>query len=72
MALIPSLAGHGLFNLAIREVKGYVVNAAFMGEPVIATIFAYWLFHEKPDSYFYYGGAFVFAGLALLFYKNRE
>jgi drug/metabolite transporter (DMT)-like permease len=72
MAVIPSLAGHGLFNLAIRQVKGYVVNAAFMGEPVIATVLAYRLFHEKPDAYFYYGAALVFAGLALLFYENRN
>ncbi len=71
MALIPSIAGHGLFNLAVRELKAYVVNAAFLEEPVIATILAYLIFHEQPDRFFLLGACFVFAGLALLFTRKH-
>src|SRR5262249_20163659 len=72
MALIPSLAGHGLFNLVIRNLKAYVVNAAFFGEPILATILAAIFFHEYPDRYFYAGALIVFAGLALIFRQQKS
>lgn len=67
MALVPSLLGHGLFNVAIRHLKAYVVNAAFLGEPVLATILAYLFFKEVPDFFFYAGAVLIFLGLFLLF-----
>jgi drug/metabolite transporter (DMT)-like permease len=66
MALIPSILGHGLFNLALRYVKAYVVNSAFLGEPIVATILAFFFFHEKPDAYFFAGAALVFSGLLIV------
>ncbi len=72
MALVPSLIGHGLFNLAIRKLKAFVVNAAFFGEPVLATMLAYFLFGESPDRYFYFGAGVIFTGLFLLFKSQRE
>lgn len=71
MALIPSLLGHGLFNLIIRRLKAYVVNAAFFGEPVLATILAYLLFREIPDRFFFWGALLIFCGLFLIFYQQR-
>jgi drug/metabolite transporter (DMT)-like permease len=72
MAIVPSLIGHGLFNLAIRHLKAYVVNAGFLGEPIVATILAYFLFAEIPDPYFYAGASLVFAGLTLLLLRQRR
>jgi len=72
MALVPSLVGHGLFNLAIRKLKAFIVNAVFFGEPVLATIFAYLFFGESPDRYFYFGAVVIFAGLFLLFRSQTE
>lgn len=72
MALVPSLLGHGLFNLTLRHFKAYVVNSAFLGEPILATILAYLFFGEAPDRYYYMGGALVFAGLAIVFLKQRR
>ena len=71
MALVPSLLGHGLFNLAIRHLKAYVVNAAFFGEPIIATILAFLIFREKPDALFFGGAAAIFAGLFLIFSQQK-
>lgn len=71
MALIPSLLGHGLFNVAIRHLKAYVVNAAFLGEPVLATILAYLFFGESPDRFFYAGAVLIFIGLSLVFSQQR-
>lgn len=72
MALIPSLLGHGLFNFVIRHIKAYVVNAAFFGEPVLATLFAYLFFREAPDRFFYFGALLIFAGLAFIFSQQRS
>ena len=70
MALIPSLLGHGLLNVAVRRLKAYVVNSAFLGEPVLATLFAFLAFQERPDVYFYFGAAVIFCGLLLIFKKQ--
>ena len=72
MALIPSILGHGLFNAAIRKLKAYVVNAAFLGEPVLATFFAYLLFRETPDPSYYMGATLVLTGLLILFLRQRR
>src|SRR5262249_31871565 len=67
IVLLPGILGHGLINPAIRHLKGYIVNAALLGEPVLATLLAYILFSEKPDRYFYLGAVLIFGGLLLLF-----
>lgn len=72
MALLPSIVGHGLMNLAIRHFKAFVVNAAFLGEPVLATILAYFFFREIPDMYYYLGATLIFSGLILIFLKQRQ
>jgi drug/metabolite transporter (DMT)-like permease len=72
MALLPSILGHGLMNLAIRYFKAFVVNAAFLGEPILATILAYFFFREVPDIYYYFGAVLVFAGLVLILLNQRE
>lgn len=72
MALGPGILGHGLINLAIRRLKAYAVNAALLGEPVIATVLAYFLFHEVPGWYYYAGAALILAGLLLIFLRKQE
>jgi drug/metabolite transporter (DMT)-like permease len=72
MALLPSILGHGLMNLAIRYFKAFVVNAAFLGEPILATILAYFFFREVPDIYYYIGAILVLSGLILILLNQRE
>ena len=72
MAIGPGILGHGLVNLAIRHIKAYAVNAALLGEPVLATIFAYLLFGEAPDSYYYAGATLIFTGLLIIFLMGRK
>jgi drug/metabolite transporter (DMT)-like permease len=66
MAVGPGILGHGLLNYSIRHMKGYIVNAALLGEPVLATLMAYWLFREMPDRFFFAGAILIFIGLALV------
>jgi drug/metabolite transporter (DMT)-like permease len=72
MAIGPGIAGHGMFNAAIRHLKAYVVNAALLGEPVLATILAYFFFGEKPDLYYFLGAALVLTGLMMILLRQRN
>jgi drug/metabolite transporter (DMT)-like permease len=72
MALIPGILGHGLFNLALRYFKAYVVNAAFIGEPILAAMLAFLFFREKPDAYYYSGAAVILTGLLIIFLKQKQ
>lgn len=72
MAIGPGILGHGLINYSIRHIKAYAVNAALLGEPVLATILAYVLFGEVPDAFYYAGAALIFTGLLLIFLGNRR
>jgi drug/metabolite transporter (DMT)-like permease len=72
MALVPGILGHRLLNLSLRYLKTYVVNTALLGEPVLATIFAFLFFHEIPEPHFYAGAALVLTGLLLIFVWNKN
>jgi len=72
MALIPGIMGHGLLNLSLRYLKTYVVNTALLGEPILATIFAFLFFHEIPEPHFYPGAFLVLIGLLLIFFWNKD
>ncbi|HJZ10665.1 MAG TPA: DMT family transporter [Acidobacteriota bacterium] len=72
MALVPSILGHGLFNVVIRHMKAYIVNAAFLGEPVLAAALAYLIFGEAPDRAYYFGAVIIFSGLFILFLRQRR
>jgi drug/metabolite transporter (DMT)-like permease len=73
MALGPSVVGHSLLNYAVRHVRAYVVNAAGLGEPVLATAYAFVIFGERPGPSLYAGGSLVAAGLigVLLLERRR-
>jgi drug/metabolite transporter (DMT)-like permease len=72
MALFPGILGHGLLNLSLRYLRTYVVNTALLGEPVLATFFAYLFFREIPQPHFYFGAALVFVGLIMIFLWNKK
>ena len=72
MSLVPGILGHGLLNLSLRYFKTYVVNTALLGEPVLATVFAFLFFHEIPQPHFYAGAALVLTGLLLIFVWNKD
>ena len=67
LAAGPHLAGHGLLNLAVRELPAPTVNLALLGEPILSSAYAAWLFREFPGGWFYAGAALVLSGLLLEF-----
>jgi drug/metabolite transporter (DMT)-like permease len=70
MAAGPGVAGHGLLNWCVRRVRAYVVNAALLGEPILATLYAWLVFSERPGLHLLAGGGLVVAGLAFVLHEE--
>jgi drug/metabolite transporter (DMT)-like permease len=71
LALIPTLAGHGLMNLSLRRLPAPVVGLFLLGEPVAASALAYGLFGEVPGPLTLAGGSVILAALVVLVLRGR-
>ena len=65
LALVPTGIGHSLINWAARKIPVYKVNFSILGEPIIASILAFFIFQEKPYGFFYLGALFIMLGIFL-------
>ncbi|MDP8206938.1 MAG: DMT family transporter [Candidatus Electryonea clarkiae] len=50
LALIPTVIGHSLFNWALRYLPAFSVNISIVGEPVGASLLAFFLLAERPSA----------------------
>ncbi len=73
LAAGPMLLGHTGFNWALRYVRAYIVNLAVLGEPIGASLLAWWLLggREVPGPSTLIGGLLILAGLAVSIYSRR-
>ena len=65
LALVPQLVGHTSFNWALARLPAVFVAVATLGEPIGATILAYFLLGETPTTVRMFGAALVLAGIAV-------
>jgi drug/metabolite transporter (DMT)-like permease len=65
LAAIPSFAGHGLLNYAVRRAPSFIVSLAILGEPLGATLLAWPVLGEIPSGRAVLGGALILVGVAL-------
>jgi len=65
MAVLPSIIGHGCLNWAVRHVRVYFVSLASFGEPILATLYAWVLFHEPAPPALFAGAALIFTGILI-------
>ena len=66
LGIIPTLLGHGTMYFAIRYVSPTIVAATPMGEPILASIMAWFLFQEPVGIATFIGGSITLLGLFLL------
>ena len=66
LGIIPTLLGHGSMYFAIRHVSPTVVAASPMGEPIMASLMAWYLFSESVSIITMIGGTITLLGLLLL------
>jgi drug/metabolite transporter (DMT)-like permease len=65
MALIPQLIGHTTSNWALRFFNPGFIAVVLLGEPVLATLMAYWIFGEALTVLKAAGGMLILAGIYL-------
>jgi drug/metabolite transporter (DMT)-like permease len=70
LALVPTLAGHGLVNRALRHLPAPTVGLFMLGEPVGATLLALLVLGQRPSAATLAGGAVVLT--ALVFVASRQ
>ena len=72
LALVPTLAGHGLVNRSLRLLPAPTVGLFLLGEPLCASGLAYLAFGETPNALTLLGGALVLAALALVVVRGAR
>lgn len=72
LALVPTLAGHGLVNRALRELPAPTVGLFLLGEPVCAALMAFALFGEAVGPATGAGGLVILAALALAIASEKR
>ncbi len=65
LAIVPQLFAHSTYNWALRYLPAAFVSITLLGEPVGATILAYFLLGEAPGVLTLIGGALILAGIVL-------
>jgi len=51
LAIVPQLIGHTAFNWALKHLKASMVAITILGEPIGASILAYFIFKEKIQPF---------------------
>ncbi len=72
LGIVPTIIGHNAIYYSVKYVSPTVVAAFPLGEPVLATIFAYFIFGEIIGIEIYVGGFFTLLGLIIITIKKNE
>ena len=65
LALGPQILGHSSLNWALRFLSATYVTIAVLGEPIGATLLAWWLLGERLSCWALAGGALILAGIVV-------
>tara|TARA_B100000029_G_scaffold516793_1_gene634315 strand:+ start:4307 stop:5149 length:843 start_codon:yes stop_codon:yes gene_type:complete len=66
LGLVPTIMGHGFMYYAAKYISPIIVSSAPMGEPILASIMAWYLFNESIELSIMIGGFITFIGLYIL------
>ncbi|MFC7370644.1 DMT family transporter [Fictibacillus iocasae] len=70
LAIVPTVFGHVLFNWLLTYISASTISIAILGEPVGASILAYFLLGEQLHWFQFLGGALVLCGLYYVLYRK--
>ena len=65
LAIVPTILGHTVFNWALKHVRPSAISLAFLCEPVVASLLAFFIFGQRPPAATFIGGALILAGIYL-------
>lgn len=63
LALGPQLIGHGSVAYAVKYFRPTFISTLILVEPILASVLAFWFFHEKPSAQALAGMALVITGI---------
>ena len=70
LGLVPTVLGHGLVNRALRSLPAPTVGLFLLGEPLGASILAFFLFGEVPSASTMVGGLVVLMAMGLVLFRR--
>ena len=71
LALVPTILGHNIFYYSLKFTTPTIVGTIPLGEPILASIVAFFLFNESVGINTTIGGALCIYGIFLIL-KNRS
>jgi drug/metabolite transporter (DMT)-like permease len=71
LAIVPTILGHTVFNWAIKHVLPSTISLVFLGEPIGASVLAFFFFGQKPPVTTFIGGALILSGIYLTMQANK-
>ncbi len=72
IALVPMIFGHTLYNWALRWISAPTVSISLLGEPVGASMLAYFFLGETPGLFTVVGGIITLTGILICSYPERS
>ena len=72
LGLVPTILGHSLLYFSIKFTSPTIVASVPIGEPIIATIFAWIVFSESVPYATFFGGVFILIGVYLLIARSSR
>lgn len=72
LGLVPTVIGHTSFYYAIKWLSPTVVASVPLGEPIMASVWAWIFFLERPSPRLVAGGVLILAGLYYIMSKQEE
>jgi drug/metabolite transporter (DMT)-like permease len=71
IAIIPQMIGHTSFNWALKYFSVTTISFTILGEPVIASVLAYFLLGEGLSACKISGGVLVFMGVIMILLTEK-
>jgi drug/metabolite transporter (DMT)-like permease len=65
LAILPQLIGHTAFNWALKHIKASMIAITILGEPIGATVLAYFFFGESVSRFQLIGVVAIFAAILI-------
>lgn len=72
LAVIPQLIGHSTINWALRYISAAFISISLLGEPIGATILAYFILQETPGGVKIFGAILILAGIYMASKSEKD
>jgi drug/metabolite transporter (DMT)-like permease len=63
--------GHTVYNWALKYVSAPIVSISLLGEPVGASLLAYFILKELPNRMVIFGGIVTLLGILISVYQTE-